>query len=78
MPFSVEQRVFILENYFEYKSFITLNERLTTTYPHVGRIFFNNTVNSQVYVAELLQLTEEEREYAFFQQHGATAHTSQF
>ena len=49
----------------------------------VGPIFFNNTVNSQVYVTELLQpiiaqLTEEEREYSFFQQDGATAHTSQF
>ena len=46
-------------------------------------IFFNNTVNSQVYVTELLQpflaqLTEEEREYAFFQHVGATAHTSRF
>ena len=49
----------------------------------VGPIFFNKTVNSQVYVTELLhpfiaQLTEEEREYAFFQQDGATAHTSRF
>ena len=41
-------------------------------------------MNSQVYVTELLQpfiaqLTEEEREYAFFfQKDGATAHTSQF
>ena len=45
--------------------------------------FFNNTVNSQVCVMELLQpfiaqLMEEEREYAFFQQDGATAHTSLF
>ena len=36
-----------------------------------------------MYVTELLQpfiaqLTEEEREYAFFQQDGATAHTSRF
>ena len=43
----------------------------------------NNTVNSQVYVTELLQpfiaqLTEEKLEYAFFQQNGATAHTSRF
>ena len=49
----------------------------------VDSILFNNTVNSQVYVTELLQtflaqLTEEEREYAFFQQDGATAHTSHF
>ena len=46
----------------------------------VGPILFNNPVNSQVYVMELFQpfiaqLTEEEREYAFFQQDGATAHT---
>ena len=45
----------------------------------VVSIFFNNTVNSQVYVTELCnQLTEEEREYAFFQQDGATVHTSRF
>ena len=41
-----------------------------TTCRIVGPIFFNNTVNSQVYVMELLQpfmaqLTEEEREYEF-------------
>ena len=40
-------------------------------------------MNSQVYVTELLQpfiaqLTEEECEYAFLQQDGATAHTSRF
>ena len=48
----------------------------------VGPIFFNNTVNSHVYVTKLLQpfiaqLTEE-HEYAFSQQDGATAHTSRF
>ena len=74
--------VFNLHNYFEGKSFITLNERFTTKYPHVP-IFFSNTVNSQVYVIELFQpfiaqLTEEEREYAFFQQDGATVHISWF
>ena len=41
-----------------------------STFRIVGSIFFNNTVNSQVNVMELLQpfiaqLTEEEREYAF-------------
>ena len=40
-------------------------------------------VNSQVYVMELLQpftaqLAEEKREYAFFQQDGATTHTLWF
>ena len=49
----------------------------------MGPILFNNAVNSQVYVTELLQsfkaqLMEEEREYAFFQQDGATAHTARF
>ena len=49
----------------------------------VGPTFFNNTMKSHVYVMELLQpiiaqLTEEECEYAFFQQDGATAHTSRF
>ena len=48
----------------------------------VDPIFFNNTVNSQLYVTELLQLivaqlTEEEREYNYiFQQDDATAHIS--
>ena len=54
-----------------------------STYRIVGPIFSNNTVNSQVNVTELLQpfiaqLTKEECEYAFFQQDGAMAHTSQF
>ena len=49
----------------------------------VDPFFLNNAVNSQVRVTELLQpfiaqLTEEECEYAFFHQDGATAHTSRF
>ena len=71
---------------FLYKSFIMLNERSTTkisTCRIICPIFFNNTVNSQVYVTELFQtfiaqLTEEECEYPFFQQDDTTVHTSRF
>lgn len=47
----------------------------------IGPIFFYDTVNSERYVNNILQpffdmLTEEEREYGYFQQDGATAHTS--
>ena len=36
MPFSIEQRVFNLDNYSECKSFITLTERFTTKYPQTA------------------------------------------
>lgn len=47
----------------------------------IGPIFFDTTVNTDVYLTILddfaQQLTEEEREYCFFQQDGATCHTSE-
>jgi hypothetical protein len=46
----------------------------------VGSIFFETTVNSHVYMGIFekfyAQLTPHEREYAIFQQDGATCHTS--
>jgi hypothetical protein len=46
-----------------------------------GPIFFDSTVNTDAYLAILegfySQLTEQEREYCFFQQDGATSHTSE-
>lgn len=46
----------------------------------VGPIFFDETVNSDVYIRIFNefyeQLTNDEREYCFFQQDGATCHTS--
>ncbi|KAJ4451519.1 hypothetical protein ANN_02983 [Periplaneta americana] len=47
----------------------------------IGPIFFDTTVNTDVYLTFLddfyPQLTEEERNYCFFQQDGATSHTSE-
>lgn len=47
----------------------------------VGPIFFDTTVNTDVYLTFLeelySQLTEEENNYCFFQQDGATCHTSE-
>ena len=47
----------------------------------IGRIFFDRTVNTEVYMNIFeefyAQLTEEERQSFFFQQDGATCHTSQ-
>jgi hypothetical protein len=47
----------------------------------IGPIFFDPTVNMDVYLAILeefySQLTEQECEYCFFQQDGATSHTSE-
>ena len=47
----------------------------------IGPIFFDSTVNTDVYLTFLdelyHQLTEEERNYCFFQQDGATCHTSE-
>jgi hypothetical protein len=46
----------------------------------IGPIFFDRTVNTQVYMNIFeefcAQLTEEERQSFFFQQDGATCHTS--
>jgi hypothetical protein len=46
----------------------------------IGPIFFDSTVNTDVYLTILeefySQLTEQEREYCFFQQDRATSHTS--
>ena len=59
------------------------DSRQNSTCMIVGPLFFNNVLNSQAYVTELLQLfiaqlTEEKCDYAFFHQDGATAHTSRF
>jgi hypothetical protein len=47
----------------------------------IGPIFFDSTVNMPVYLAILeefySQLTEQESEYCFIQQDGATSHTSE-
>ena len=47
----------------------------------IGPIFFDSTVNTDIYLTFLdeldRQLTEEERNYCFFQQDGATCHTSE-
>ena len=47
----------------------------------IGLIFFDRTVNVEVYMNIFeefcAQLTEEERQSFFFQQDGATCHTSQ-
>lgn len=47
----------------------------------IGPIFFHQTVNSERYIANIFNpfvaaLTEEETTYGYFQQDGATAHTS--
>lgn len=47
----------------------------------IGPIFFNDNVNSDLYLDHIIhpfigELNEEERESAWFQQDGATAHTS--
>jgi hypothetical protein len=46
----------------------------------IGSIFFEDTVNSDRYVSDILEplfqeLTEEETRYGYFQQDSATAHT---
>jgi hypothetical protein len=47
----------------------------------IGPIFFEDTVNSDRYVSDILEpffqeLTEEETKYGYFQQGSATAHTA--
>ena len=47
----------------------------------VGPIFYEGTINSERYIAQILrpffsELTEEEKTFGFFQQDGATAHTA--
>jgi hypothetical protein len=47
----------------------------------IGPIFFEDTVNSDRYVRDILEpffqeLTEEETRYGYYHQDGATAHTA--
>jgi hypothetical protein len=47
---------------------------------NIGPVFFHETVNSDQYINDILnpffsQLTAEERQYGYFQQDNATAHT---
>jgi hypothetical protein len=49
----------------------------------VGPIFFENTINSERYVTDILRpffdsITEEENTYGYFRQDGATAHTATY
>jgi hypothetical protein len=49
----------------------------------IGPIFFYDTMNSEGYMNNILEpvfqiLTEEKKQYAYFQQDKATAHTSQY
>jgi hypothetical protein len=49
----------------------------------VGPIFFENTINSERYVTDILRpffgtITEEENTYGYFMQDGATAHTATY
>jgi hypothetical protein len=49
----------------------------------VGPIFFENTLNSEWYVSDILRpffgsITEEEETYGYFMQDGATAHTATY
>jgi hypothetical protein len=49
----------------------------------VGPIFFENTINSERYVTDILRpffesITEEEKTYGYFMQDGATGHTGNY
>jgi hypothetical protein len=49
----------------------------------VGPIIFENTINSEWYVSDILRpfsdsITEEEKTYGYYMQDGATAHTATF